>query len=428
MPAGITPSSGTLKRLAAKLNSNYTKAVLAQAIVSGFHFVLNLLLLRMISPYDYGVFAYAFVLGMFAQAVNNALISTPLTVYTPVIKNNEERSRQEWMLGTANLFYFVALVLCGAIYTLASDLAYGTVAGVTAFVAVYSARHFSRSFGYARMRPLVTALGDIAYVIHGALLVSCTLWLQADAAVGSLLGALAVANLVAMALERGLLHGATAFRFAVSSLQGYHAIWAQSRWALAGALTTLFMGQAHSVIVTSWFGPQAFAPLAAGFVLFGPIRVALNTWQNMVKPEMAVDIANNKSREVNQRITSTALLMAAAVVIISIILYLVWPLIYNFLYARKYADQPMAFIVATWAIITLFAAIYNAPSAGLQAMRDFKILAIASIYGALIAAAGVVIALLVAEAEHTLFGVLMAELFTAAFLLRVMRNKLRALV
>ena len=77
------------------ISARYTLAVGAQALVSGFHFALNLVLVRQISQYDYGIFAFAFVLAMFAQAINNALISTPLTVYTPVIKDTEARSQQE---------------------------------------------------------------------------------------------------------------------------------------------------------------------------------------------------------------------------------------------------------------------------------------------------------------------------------------------
>ena len=44
--------------------------------------------------------------------------------------------------------------------------------GVTVFVAVYSARQFSRSFGYARVRPLVTATGDGAYVLSGGIIIA----------------------------------------------------------------------------------------------------------------------------------------------------------------------------------------------------------------------------------------------------------------
>ena len=96
--------------LARLLSARYTLAVGAQALVSGFHFVLNLVLVRQISQYDYGIFAFAFVLAMFAQAINNALISTPLTVYTPVLKDTVVRDQQEKMLSVVNLVFCAALM------------------------------------------------------------------------------------------------------------------------------------------------------------------------------------------------------------------------------------------------------------------------------------------------------------------------------
>ena len=56
------------------ISARYTLAVGAQALVSGFHFLLNIVLVRQISQYDYGTFAFAFVLAMFTQAINLSLI------------------------------------------------------------------------------------------------------------------------------------------------------------------------------------------------------------------------------------------------------------------------------------------------------------------------------------------------------------------
>lgn len=411
--------------LARMLNSKYTISVGAQALVSGFHFVLNLVLLRVMSQYDYGVFAYAFVLGMFAQAINNALISTPLTVYTPIIKEPDERLRQEWMLGSANLILFSVLIITGLAYAAFSPQPWETSIGVTLFVAIYSARHFSRSFGYARLRPLVTATGDICYVACGAIMVAAIVLYAGNISVGLVLITLAFANLLAMVVERSFLHGSTTFRFTLASLTNYPMIWEQSRWALVGALTTLFMGQAHSLIITGTYGPSSFAPLAAGFVLFGPVRVALMTWQNMVKPEIAVALSEHRVGDVRRQIRRTSILMGTGVIAMGGMLYLFWPTIYALLYAQKYADEPMGLIVCIWAMVTFFAAIYNAPSAGLQALRDFRILAYASVYAAVISIAGVTFALLRYNPESTLYAILIAELFMAVFLLRVMYGKLQ---
>ena len=169
-------SPSLFSRLIQIVSSRLALSVGAQALVSGFHFALNLLLLRMVTPYDYGVFAFAFVLAMFASAVNNALISTPLTVYTPVIKDANERTAQEAMFSTLNFALFGVLILTGIAASFWQGMD-GTVGlGVTIFVAVYSARHYSRSVGYARMRPLVTASGDATYVMSGIVLMAFLVW------------------------------------------------------------------------------------------------------------------------------------------------------------------------------------------------------------------------------------------------------------
>lgn len=406
------------------LRSRLVVSVGAQALVSGFHFSLNLLLLRLVTPYEYGVFAFAFVMAMFASAVNNALISTPLTVYTPVIKDNRERKAQEAMFSTLNLALFFLILILGLVYANWVELDSRIAFGVPAFIAVYSARHYSRSTGYARMRPLVTASGDTTYVSTGVFLVALLVWFTDSFSVGDVLIALALANLAAMLVERLRLNGIRHRWLTLAPIRSYREVWVQSRWALAGSLTTLFLAQAHSVIITSTNGPNAYAPLAAGFVLFGPVRVALLTWQNMVKPEMAVDLSESRQSQVRAQIRKSTILMVGAVVALGLCLWAGWPWIHGYLYAEQYSDQPMALIVAVWAIITVFGASYNAPAAALQAMRDFRILAMASIYGAVISGVLVSVTLYLFEPETTLAGILAAEIFMAVFLTRTLYKRL----
>jgi O-antigen/teichoic acid export membrane protein len=421
----VTPMSKIFAKGKKMASSRLFLSVGAQGLVSGFHFALNLLLLRLVTPFDYGVFAFAFVLAMFASAINNALISTPLTVYTPIIKAPSERAEQEAMFSTLNIVLSVFLVLGGVIYSNSTNLDSSISLAVTAFVAVYSARHYSRSAGYARMRPLITATGDSVYVAVGLLIVLTIVLTQDKLGITSILYALAAANLAAMIVERTLLHGNSRKWLSFGRLNTYGAVWLQSRWALVGSLTTLFLAQAHSVIITSTNGPNAYAPLAAGFVLFGPVRVALLTWQNMVKPELAVALSESRQDAVRTQIKTTSLLMVGAVLAMGAFLWIAWPLIHKFLYAEQYADHPMAYIVGLWSLITLFAASYNAPAAALQAMRDFKVLAIASMYGALLSGVMVSVLLYYFRPENTLLGILTAEVFMAIYLTYTLYSRLK---
>ncbi len=410
--------------LSSLFSSRYALAVGAQALVSGFHFILNLVLVRQISQYDYGIFAFAFVLAMFAQAINNALISTPLTVYTPILKDPEQRTKQERMLSSVNLLFCAALLALGMIYIPFSTLPSNSVLYIAVFVAVYSARQYSRSFGYARLRPLVTASGDATYMLSGIVIMSLILTTNPEPSVGIILLALAAANLVAIVVENVLLHGPRFINQFRGTFKGYSHIWQQSRWALAGAVTTLLMGQAHSLIIVQSHGPEAFAPLAAGAVLFGPVRVALMTWQNMVKPEMALALFENRRDLVKSQIRRTSFLMCLALIALGVALTLFWPLIHEFLYSKKYSNEPMAWIVGLWAMITLCSASYTPASAALQALKDFRILAMGSIYASVIAGLSVCILLALHSPPMTLAGILAAELFMAIFLLRVLYKKL----
>lgn len=407
------------------ISARYTLAVGAQALVSGFHFLLNLVLVRQISQYDYGTFAFAFVLAMFAQAINNALISTPLTVYTPVIKDGDVRARQEKMLSFVNLVFCAGLMIVGLLYVPFSRLDNTTVICISLFVAVYAARQYSRSFGYARLRPLVTAAGDTTYMLAGITIMAIVLAVNPEPSVGYILLALAGANLTAIVVENILLHGRSALDQIKGSWSGYSHIWEQSRWALAGAVTTLLMGQAHSLIIVKSQGPEAFAPLAAGAVLFGPVRVALMTWQNMVKPEMAMALSENRFQEVRAQMKRTTVLMAIVMTGVVVALALFWPWIDAFLYQKRYGGEPMAMIVALWAAITLCSASYTPMSAALQALKNFRALAMGSIYASVLAAITVSSLLYFHSPEATLIGILMAELFLAVFMLRVVIQSMR---
>jgi len=416
-----------LARVGELASQRYLLSLGAQALVSGFHFGLNYLLLQRMSLFDYGVFAFAFfTLAQFASAVNNALISTPLTVYTPTLTDEKERADKEAMFSLLNIMLFLFLIALGIGYLWYSGLASNLVLSVTLFVAVYAARQYSRSLGYARLRPLVTATGDACYVFSGLFFTALLVWQFEDLKVEWALLALSAANVTAMVVERMRLNRQWWRSYDFKQLLQYKEIWSQSRWALIGAMTTLFLAQAHSLIITWTKGPTAFAPLAAGFVLFGPVRVALITWQNMVKPELAVALSHNRNDAVAAQIKRTLTMMGIAVILLGIGLMVMWPFVNEVMYAEKYSDQPMQLIVLMWAAITFFAAIYNAPAAALQALKDFRVLAMSSVYGAFISAVVVSVLLYFTAPEYTLLGIMAAEAFMAVYLLSIVFSRLKS--
>ena len=58
-----------------RLVRNFALSLGGEGVQSGFHFILNLALIRLLSPYDFGIFAIAFVIGGIAIAYGNALVT-----------------------------------------------------------------------------------------------------------------------------------------------------------------------------------------------------------------------------------------------------------------------------------------------------------------------------------------------------------------
>lgn len=405
------------------LGSRLLKAVSGQALVSAFHFALNLLLLPLLAPHDYGVFALSFVLALFAAAINNALIATPLSIYTPIIQSAPERRAREALFNALNGVFVAAVLALG----LAAALGERALAlPVALFVASYATRQYSRSFAYARLRAEVPARADTLYVLVAALGSAGSVLAFGPGAVAPVLLSLALGNALASAYELSQLPGAWRLPAGPRALAAYAELWPQTRWALLGAATTLLMAQAHSLLVSGVLGPAAFAPLAAGGVLFGPVRVALTTWQNLSKPQLAIDLDQGRTGAVARSIRHTTALMCAALAVVALGLWLCWEPVYQLLYAHKYSDAPMGAIVALWTLITLFVALNSPASAALQALADFKLLAIASVVGALLSTATVGLLLWRGDASSTLYGALVAEVFMAAYLLLQLRARLGA--
>lgn len=401
------------------LSSRLSKAIGGQALVSVFHFSINLVLLPLLSLHDYGVFALSFVLAMFAAAINNALISTPLSIYTPVIKIQSERQEQEALFNALNSIFFISLLFIGVLAALNHQ---AIALPVAIFVASYTTRQFSRSFAYARLRAEVPARADTLYVFISGSCTALSIVLLGASSLSAILISLAIGNTAATLLEFYQLQDAWRLPRTFKALHAYKQLWPQTRWALVGAFTTLLMGQAHSIIVSSTYGPSAFAPLAAGGVLFGPVRVALMTWQNMSKPQIAIDLDAKRFKAVTTHIKLATLLMSVALCAVAAGLWLLWPYIYDLLYAKKYADEPMWLIVSLWTVITLFVTLNSPTAAVLQALADFKILAMASVYGALISTALVFILLYTHGPASTLYGALVAEVFMTLYLLHYLKR------
>jgi len=414
MSGQTTTESDHSSRLAAL--PRYLSAVLSQGLVSGFHFVLNLLLVRMLSATDFGIFALTFVLAIMASSVSNALISTPLCVFAPAAKSSQERTQMESMLTTLMALLLGVALVSGFILCMGlgkGEVDFRVLVAALGFVIAYLARHYSRSFGYSRFDVIAVLYGDMTYVTVGVLILSGVMLLGIPITAVEVFTALTVANLIAVMLEVGRLPTPITLQPLRQALSQYTPVWTQAKWALIGAVTTVVVSQAHSLVVSALKSPADYAPLAAGFVLFGPVRVIFNTIQNVMKPEMSQAISQDRPQDAKRQMILASSMSFIAVAVLLLITMMAWPLLDKWLYSEQYSDSPMRQIVLIWGAITLISAVQNGPFAALQSLRAFRELAMSTIYGSALSLALVAILLFVAPIQWSITGIFVAEGFVA---------------
>ena len=284
------------------------------------------------------------------------------------------------------------------------------------FVLAYVTRQYSRSYGYARFDVIAVLIGDTVYVmIAGGILLSLFA-AGLPLAASDVFIALIAANAIAVLIEIVRLPAANLKLMRPNqALISYRPIWGQARWALIGAVTTILVQQAHTAVVVALKNPESYAPLAAGFVLFGPVRVLFQTIQNVVKPEMAKAISEQRPQDAKQQMLIVSALSVGGVLLIILAMQLAWPWLNQWLYQQEYKDEPMRLIVTLWAAITLIGAVQNGPYTALQSLKLFQPLAVVTVYGALLGLALVTVCVLWFEISWSLLGVFAAESFVAVW-------------
>jgi len=409
----------------------YLSALISQGLVSGFHFVLNLVLVTLLASHDFGLFALVFVLAYTATSVTNALFATPLQVYAPSAGSEQERVHIQNMLTT------LMCLLMGACAVLGFMVVFGlgnngwdthTLLTAVGFVLAYVIRQYSRAYGYARFDVIAVLIGDMTYVFIGAVILLSLFFTGAPINASDVFIALTAANAIAVLVEitRLPVENLT-FSQPIKAFQRYVPIWAQARRALVGAITTIVVQQAHTAVVVALKDPAAYAPLAAGYILYGPVRVLFQTIQNVVKPEMALAIAEKRTDDAKRQMLVVSALSVGGVLMVALAMQLAWPWLDQWLYQKEYKDEPMRLIVMFWAAITVIGAFQNGPYTALQSLKLFQPLAIVTVYGALLGLFLVTLCVIWLDISWSLAGVLAAETFVAIWVVRLVLSRFKAM-
>ena len=216
----MSPNRGRLARFAVTL--------LGEVVQSGFHFALNILLVRSLSQHDYGVFAIVFLAGGLALTYVRALAGVPISTFLPAHRDRRAGRAIDVTFGTGALTVSAVVGLGIAGFLVVADTVNPVAGG--AFVMLWCLRSYLRLALYAKnLAGFATAL-------------------------------LALREPIRLSLK-------------ASSWRRYHAIRRELGWSLVGVTTTNLQGQGQTLAMALLLGPDAYAPIAAALILFAPLRL-----------------------------------------------------------------------------------------------------------------------------------------------------------
>ena len=291
-----------------QLGRNFLLSLGGEGLQSGFHFILTLLLIRLLSLHDFGIFAIAFVLGGIALTYGNAFVTVPATVRLARLKSRGALDYLDVVFGSIALLVSIAAALIAALALwLTTGHGLEALAG-GAFAGTWTLRNHVRTVMFARRAMAASVASDFSYSASGIAFVAALLW-QNDISVTTVLSALAAANIVAIGVAlRAVSRPRVSFR--PRTRRHYGAIWPDVRWSLVAATTWNVQSQALTFLVAAIAGPAAYAPVAAAIVLFSPLRPAISAVVNVFRPDFAAALAARQYRRVRLTLYSLCAVIA----------------------------------------------------------------------------------------------------------------------
>jgi len=384
----------------------YALAAIGPAGSSGAQFLLNFVLLSQVSTTAFGRFTFLLIVAQLAAAIWSALFCAPL----PALLADTPEDARAPVIERLFLINLAGAAIAGVLLLVIARLVGESWAAGGVF-ALYAAlalvRWFRRAQAYVVARPLRSTASDLGY---------CVILLGGTAMLGA--GGAATTEGAYWLLTASVIVGLLPFaRFAANTRGGgprprthLTAFWRQHvRWSLFGVIATELTTNAHAYLVTSFLGAGAFAPLAAGALPVRPVNVLGNALCESERARFAAladEHAPDALRHGMRHFRNVLLLGWIATAAATIALFALRP---SLLYPTGYHLPELALAAALWMGTALIRLLFTPGATLLQAVGEFRALALMSCRASLVTLAATGALVVFAPPAWSIVGVLIGE-------------------
>lgn len=259
-----------------------------QGLFAGSNFVLNILLVRWLTPEAFGAFTVAFSIFILLGLTHTGLLTEPMLVFGPGRFGYYWRAYLKLLLRAHTLFAVGAgLLLAVGVLLLQSTRAHELAHALLTLTWVQGCVLFlwmMRSSCYVRLRPQWAASGGMIYatlVLGMAYILKANGWLSAATALSTMGGSGLVAGLWILLLHQMQL-AKRPHRLFVRVILRRH--WRYGRWSTGAAAVHLVPEQLAYLLLPLWTGLAGSAALKAMMNLIMPIVHVFAALSNLMVP------------------------------------------------------------------------------------------------------------------------------------------------
>lgn len=409
------------------MKRNLAFSIVDQAVVSIFNFALNLAFIRLWSPEDFGLFAIIAAISLFTTMVQNAVINTPLAVHLPLAASTREKAVLRRVFSAANLLLTLLVLILSLIGLTGWLGASGMELAASFYMGTQLLREYYRGLLAVEGKLRTLLATDAVHVLLAAGVLSGLHWFGATQwqtvsvclLVLGCSGFLTIAPLLVPGRwpELGSSPGEMVAVFAPQA----HEI----RWSLLGAVTTDIQNRGYVFVAAAVFGPATVAHLQAGRIFFGPLGLLTGAWSRVARPQLAKLMGQGNALRFDAVLQKALWSFIAFNILFMASLWMAWPYLSSLVFGSKYRD--LGLLVAGWGMASLAFQIRACLSVGVQALRRFRELTMATILGALLAVAFVVLACALDQSTWLMASVIGGECMAIVVVIRILRQPVLAM-
>ncbi|MDG2521167.1 hypothetical protein P7B02_06395 [Caulobacter segnis] len=394
----------------------YLTSAVEQGLFSILNLGVNLVLIRLVAPQDYGVFVFWGALGYVLASVQNAVSICHLQV-TPFGPGFEEtRGRIETIMAGVNLVFLAAVCLIalgGVVVLKGLGASLGVWAGPVYLIA-FLAQQYGRALRFSRR----DATG--ATVRTAAVLALAAAGLTTAAIGAGDNGLSADKALILLAAAYGLVAlwgvwspGAlSAVKGLAASLRAYPPYARQSGWIFLGAASTEVLARFYVFAVAGTAGAVALATLSATQLLLRPPALLASSWAMAARPDL---VARREAGDAGGLVRQLALAAGGGLLLTALWtagVAAAWPLVTDHVFGGKYAGETA--LVVLWGVCAATTFVQVVINTGLQSIKAFKVLALANAGASLIAMGAILAGLKLAGPPGAVLGTVIGQAAEAA--------------